>query len=180
MAENTLQAKRYSQAVFEIALEHKELEKWQSDLQEMVLLAQNEEFVSIMENPRFPAEQKSQLLGSQLNDINPLAMNLANILIGRGAFGSVVDIYSGYQGFLDQHRGIAKAKVITAVPLEEKEKQQLAERLSAISGKKIIMTVNVDPQIIGGMIAKVDGKIIDGSTRSQLAALKHELMSAGN
>jgi len=55
----------------------------------------------------------------------------------------------------------------------------LAERLGEITRKKIIMTTRVDPGIIGGVIARVGEVIIDGSTRSQLAALKNEIAGAG-
>ncbi len=112
MAENLLQAKRYSQAVFEIALEHSELDKWQSDLQKMVILAQNAEFVSVMENPKFPFEQKSQLLKGQLNDIGPMAINLATILTGKGTFGLINNIYKDYQELLDKHRGMRKLMLL--------------------------------------------------------------------
>jgi F-type H+-transporting ATPase subunit delta len=107
-----------------------------------------------------------------------MALNLAYILTNKGIFGLIADVYAGYQRLLDNYRGIEQAEVTTAVPLDEKDRQQLAERLGAITGKKVIMTVHVDPDIIGGVVAKVGEKIIDGSTRSQLAAMKNELESA--
>ena len=68
MAQNVLQAKRYAQAVFEIAQERKELDRWQSDLRKIAVLAQNTEFVTIIENPRFPFESKAKLLERQLGE----------------------------------------------------------------------------------------------------------------
>ena len=180
MAGSLLQAKRYSQAVFEIALEREELDQWQSDLHKLVTLAQNPDFVSIMDNPRFPFEGKSRLLDSQLPDIGPLARNLAHTLVAKGNFGLVSHILEYYQEMLDKYRGIEKAEVTTAIPLDEEDKLKLAESLSALAGKKIQMTLKVDPGILGGVIAKMGGKIIDGSTRSQLIALKNALINAGN
>jgi len=137
LAENILQAKRYSQAVFEIAQERKELDKWLNDLQKMVVLTQYPEFVSVMANPKFPFANKSQLLGSQLKEVSPMAMNLANILTAKGSFGLINNIYAGYQELLDKFRGIEKADITTAVPLEEKDRIKLGERLSSISGRLI-------------------------------------------
>jgi len=179
LAKKTIQAKRYSQAVFEIASERNELDRWQADLQRMAVLAQDNEFVSIMENPKFPFEKKSRLLESQLNGINPLAFNLAHLLISRGEFSIITDIANEYRRLLDDFRGIEEAQVITAVPLGETEKTKLANFLGSLSGKKIEMTQKVDPRIIGGIIAMVGGKIIDGSTSSQLMALKSEIAIAG-
>lgn len=180
MAENSLQAKRFSQAVFEIALEHQEIEKWQSDLQQIAILAQKEEVVSVMENPRFSFEDKSGLLDKQLKGISQKASNLAYILTNKGNFSLITQVYAGFQELLDKHRGVEKAEVITAIPLDENERIKLAERLGEITGKKIILTEKVDPGIIGGIIARVAGSIIDGSTRSRLAALKSELANAGH
>lgn len=180
MAESTLQAKRYSKAVFEIARERNELEKWQSDLQKMVVLAQNAEFVSVMENPSFSFQRKSQLLESQLKDISPLALNLALILTSLSKFRLIEGINAAYQELLDSFNGIDKAEVITAIPLDNQERLKLSNYLSGITGKKIVLKEKVDPRIIGGVIARVGGKIIDGSTSSQLASLKNEFVNANN
>jgi F-type H+-transporting ATPase subunit delta len=180
LAENTLQAKRYSKAVFEIAQERNELEKWQSDLQKMAVLAQNAEFISVMENPSFSFQNKSRLLESQLKGISPLASNLALILTSQGKFRLIEGINAAYQELLDSFYGIDKAEVITAVPLDDQERLKLSNYLSGITGKKIVLKEKVDPHIIGGVIARVSGKIIDGSTSSQLASLKNEFINANN
>jgi F-type H+-transporting ATPase subunit delta len=179
LKESTLQSKRYSRAIFEIALERKELDKWQSDLQSIVLLAENPDFLSVMDNPGFSLENKSKLLSGQLKGINSMAFNLATILISKNNFGLIVAVCADFQDILDDYRGIQKAEVTTAVPLDEKGTLKLAEYLEAITGKKIILTLKVDPQIIGGIIARVAGKIIDGSTSTQLAALRNDFASAG-
>jgi len=180
LAENKLQAKRFSQAVFEIALEHQEIEKWQSDLQRVAILAQNEEFVSVMENPKFPFEDKAQLLKKQLDGIGQMALNLTYILTDQGNFSLITPVYAGFQELFDDYRGIQKAEIITAIPIDEEERVKMAERLGEITQKKIIVTEKVDPGIIGGIIARVGGRIIDGSTRSRLAAMRNELSGAGS
>jgi F-type H+-transporting ATPase subunit delta len=180
LAESTLQSKRYSQAVFEIAKENNELDKWKNDLERISSLAQNRELVSIMENPKFSFEDKSKLLNNQLRGLSQKALNLAYIMTNRGKFSLITAVYNDYQQFLDILRGIDKAEVTTAVPLDEAEKAKLAQHLGTITGKNIEIIEKVDPTIIGGMIARVGGKIIDGSTSSQLAALKNELANTGS
>ena len=179
MAEKSIQAKRYAQAIFEIAKEHNEFDKWLGYLQQIAVLAQSAEFVAVMGNPKIPFEQKFKLLDIELKNINSMALNLVSMLVSKDRFYLISNISIAYQQILDAYRGIEKAEVTTAVPLDEKERQKMAERLSQITGKKIVMTVKVDPDILGGMIAKVGEKIIDGSTKSQLEALKKELAGAG-
>lgn len=178
MAESTLQSKRYSQAVFEIAQEHDELDKWKNDLERIAVLARNSDFVSVMENPKFSFEDKAKLLNSQLRGLSPKALNLAYILTNQGKFSLISQVYEDYLQMLDDFRRIDQAEVTTAIPLDEAEISKLTQQLGTITGKRVIITEKVDPGIIGGMIARVGGKIIDGSTRSQLAALKNDLASA--
>lgn len=180
MAENTIRAKRYSQSVFELALESKELDKWLTDLQKMAEVAAIPEFAEVIGNPKYSFENKSKLLQKQLQGISPKALNLANILAKKGNFKLIKTIYADYQMLLDQYRGIAKAVVTTAVPMEENQKAILEGSLGSLTGKKVIISTRVNPHIIGGMIARVDGKIIDGSTGSQLAALRNDLINAGH
>ena len=171
-------ARRYAQAVFEIALERKELDKWQSDLRRIASLGEEAAFMAALESPKFHLDDKAKLLSERLGDINPLALNLACLLVAKGRLGMVGDIANEYQRLLDGYRGIEHAEAITAIPLADADKQRLSERLSAVTGKKVVLKSEVDSSLIGGIIARVGGKLIDGSTRSKLVALKNELVGA--
>ena len=169
-------ARRYAQAVFEIALEKKELERWQSDLQKVVEALSDDTFLAAMESPKIKIDDKSKFLTKRLGDINPLALNLVRMLITRGSIDIISDVAGEYQQMLNRYHGIETADVITAVPLDDKDKQKLAENLSRLVGAKVELKAEVDPEILGGIIARVGGKLLDGSTRSKLAALKRELV----
>lgn len=168
-------AKRYSQAVFEIALERKELDRWQSDLKKIASLREDATLVAWLKNPRFLFDIKAKFLSERLGDINPLALNLACLLVARGGLSMASDIADEYQRLLDSYRGIEQAEVTTAIPLDDEDKRILAERLSAITGKKVVLKSKVDSSIIGGVVARIGDKLLDGSTSSKLLALKREL-----
>ncbi|MFC2066216.1 ATP synthase F1 subunit delta [Chloroflexota bacterium] len=172
-------AKRYSQAVFEIALEKNELERWQSDLGKIVGVVGDATFTAFLESPKFHLADKASLLSERLEGINPLALNLVHLLVARGRLDILGDVTDEYQRLLDSYHGIEQAEVITVVPLEDKDKQKLAEYLGAIVDKKVVLTSEVDRSLIGGVIARIGGKLLDGSTRSKLAALKRELSGVG-
>ena len=167
--------KRYSLAVFKIALERNELDRWQSDLRKIASLGEDTVFIAVLESPKFHFRDKAKLLSERLGDINPLALNLAYLLVTRGRLGMIGDIADGYQQLLDSYRGIEHAEVTTAIPLDDEDKLRLEERLSVIVGKKIVLEPELDSSVIGGIIARIGGKLLDGSTRSQLMALKKEL-----
>ncbi len=168
-------ARRYSQAVFNIALEKKELDRWQSDLRRIASLGENAALVAWFESPKLHFDDKAKLLSERLGDINPLALNLACLLVTRGRLGMIGDIADEYQHLLDDYRGIEQAEVTTAIPLDDKDKLRLEERLGIVVGKKVVLKTEVDTSLIGGIIARIGDKLIDGSTRSKLEALKREL-----
>jgi len=172
-------ARRYSQAVFEIALETKELDRWQSDLKKVVNVVGDAAFMALLESPRFRFEDKARLLSERLRGINPMALNLVLLLVTRGRLSIIGDIADGYQRLLDSYRGIETAEVTTAVPLDDKDKVKLAEHFGAMVGKKVRLKCEVDPSLIGGIVARIGDKLLDGSTRSKLMALKRELVGAG-
>ena len=168
-------AKRYSQAVFEIALEREELDRWQSDLRKIASLREDATLFAWLENPRFHFDIKARFLSERLGDINPLALNLACLLVNRGRLSMAGDIANEYQRLLDSHRGIEQAEVTTAIPLDDEDKQSLAERLGAVIGKKVVLKPKVDPSVIGGIVARIGDKLLDGSTSTKLLTLKREL-----
>lgn len=169
------QAKRYAQAVFQIALEKGELDRWQSDLKKMATLGQEAVLVTLLESPKVSFGDKVRLLSERSADVNPLALNLVCLLVARGRLRLLGEIAEEYQRLLDSYRGIEPAEVITAVPLDDEDRRKLEERLSAIAGKRVIIYPKVDPALVGGVVARLEGKLLDGSTRSRLEALKKDI-----
>jgi F-type H+-transporting ATPase subunit delta len=167
-------ARRYARAVFEIALEKKELERWRSDLDKIVAAVGNEAFLAVLESPKIKFEDKSRLL-ERLGSIHPLVLNLVRLLIARGGVNMLPEIAAEYRRMLDEYHGIQTAAIVTAVPLDKREEDKLAKILGDRVGKKVVLQPAVAPEIIGGIVARVGGKLLDGSTSSRLTALKKEL-----
>jgi F-type H+-transporting ATPase subunit delta len=172
---NTAQAKRYAQAVFLIARQRQELDPWLEDLRVLSGLDHSEAFVKALETPNLSFDDKSRLLRDRYPTVRPLAVNLVNLLVERRRVALLLPIFQEYQRLLDNERGVQRAEVVTAVPLTDEDRLQLETRLSEITGKKVLITAKVDPSVIGGMIARFDGTLLDGSTKSKLEALKKQI-----
>jgi F-type H+-transporting ATPase subunit delta len=172
-------AKRYAQAVFDIALERNELDSWLSDLRQIAGLAADASLTALLESPKVNFDIKARLLSERLADVNPLALNLVSLLVTRGRLSMMGDIADEYQRLLNSHRGIETAEVTTAISLDDEDRQRLTEQLSAVIGKKVVLKAQVDPDVVGGIAARIGGKLLDGSTRSRLLALKRELVRGG-
>jgi F-type H+-transporting ATPase subunit delta len=179
LAEATIQAKRYAEAVFQIAREQNNIELWLKDLAKITALSGVQEFVAVLNNPALPDEAKKNLLDSQFKTDNKTALNLIYLLVSKGKFNLIQGIDQTFRQLVDELQGIDKAEVTTALPLDAEEKQKVIQYLEKMRGRKVIITEKVDERIIGGIIARVGGQIIDGSTASRLAALGNELAEAG-
>jgi F-type H+-transporting ATPase subunit delta len=171
----TTSTKRYAQAVFEIALESNKLKEWQSNMAKIAKVVQDDEFVSLAENPKVPFDMKTKLVQEKLGKTESMALNLVYLLISKGKIKIANQISEEYERLLNEHYGIKRAEVTTAIPLDSGEKEKLGQNLETLVGKKISMNVQVDPDILGGFIARIDDSLIDGSIRTRLEMLKRKL-----
>ena len=171
-------AKRHAQAVFQLALDSNEVESWRSHLKTIAATLTDPELTAILENPKVHLSDKIQLIRRCFPELNELALNFTYLLVARQRMRILDQIVAEYERMADAHQGLEHAEVITAIPLDEKDKKKVAERLATITGKQIVLASDVDPDIIGGFVARVGDKLIDGSTRARLEALKQKLVQA--
>ena len=155
------------------------MERWQSDLEKMVQTVKDEDIRRFLESPKIHFEAKSKLLSEHVKGVNPLVLNLVLMLISRGRLNIIGEIADEYQRLLRSSRGVELAEVTTAVPLSKEDEQKLARQLGRIVGQKIEIKADINPGIIGGFTARIGDRLLDGSTRGKLAALKKELAGAG-
>jgi F-type H+-transporting ATPase subunit delta len=171
----TTSVKRYAQAVFEIALESNKLKEWQSNLGKIAQLVQDAEFTALVENPKLPFELKAKLAQERLGKINPMVLNLIYLLMAKGKLKNARQLADEYERLLNDHYGIKSAEVTTAIALDATERERLGHYLEAIVGRKIRINTQINPDILGGFIARIDDSLIDGSIRNKLEMLKKSL-----
>jgi F-type H+-transporting ATPase subunit delta len=169
-------ARRNAQAVFQIALENNEVEKWRSELKDIATVLRDHQLLAILESPKIHFSEKEQLVNKCLPGLSHLALNFVYFLVIKQRLSILNEIAAEYERMADAQQGIEHAMVVTAIPVDEKEQRMLSERLEALTGKRIVLTSEVDPAIIGGFVARVGDKLIDGSTRAKLIALKRKLV----
>lgn len=168
-------AKRYAEAVFAIARDQGTFDQWRDDLASIAELMAIPEAAAYLESARVREEAKVRLLERGL-EIAPLAMNLARLLLQRGRLALAPQIAAAYNRLLDTERGIAHARVTTAVPLGDAEQRAVAERLRQLTGaRELRLETAVDPSLVGGLVARIGDTLIDGSTRTKLVELKRRL-----
>ena len=168
-------ARRYARAVFELEEKDRTAE-WQADLDKIISISKDATIAAYLENPKIHFEDKARLLHESLSDVNPMVLNLVYVLLARSRLDMLPDIAAEYKRLADDYQGIKRAEVTTALPLDDETRVKLSQNISKLIGKKVVLeTEYVNPDLIGGVVVKVAGKLLDGSTRGKLAALKKEI-----
>lgn len=168
-------ARRYARAVFELDEKDRTTE-WQADLEKIISISKDATIAAYLENPKIHFEDKARLLHERLSDVNPMVLNLVYVLLTRSRLDMLPDIAAEYKRLVDDYQGIERAEVTTALPLDDETRVKLSRDIGRLIGKKVVLeTEYVNPDLIGGVVVKVAGKLLDGSTRGKLAALKKEI-----
>ncbi len=174
MAGNVL-AKRYAQAAFNIAVDQGNPEAWEGSLADISQAFESEEFGAFLENAKVPLDKKTQAIQASFPKVDPLLLNLLNLMVAKGIAARMPEVLLAYRQLLDQHRGREQAEVVSAIPLEEAERQQVVGFLEELAQVNVVLESRVDPSILGGLVIRIGNKLIDGSTRSKLHTMSENL-----
>jgi F-type H+-transporting ATPase subunit delta len=171
-------ARRYARALFSIARDDGSVASVRSELDAMGgLLEETPELHRTLFRPLHPVKQRRAVLRS-LCERSGTSATVRNFLVYLIDQRRLVDFYAirGEFGRLaDEQAGRVKASVVAASELPAEQRERLRAALARRTGREIDLEVEVDPELIGGVIAKVGGVVIDGSLRRQLSQLRDTL-----
>jgi len=170
-------ARRYAEAAFDLAKKQGNLDRWLADLRTAAGVLANPRLVQTLESPKWPRERKRQLLDASITvAIDPLVRNLLYLLMERGRINLIQRLTDEFVQLYNREMGIVVADVTTAVALDAAQQKKVEQRLRDLTGaRQIDLRVHTDPQIIGGLIARVGDMLYDGSVRTRLSALQERL-----
>ncbi len=171
-------ARRYARALFSLAGEEGHIAEIRQELQQLAeLLAENEELQHALFRPLYPLAERRAVLREVAERIgsSDTTRNFYAFLIDQRRLVDFEGIREGYERLADAAAGRAKAGVISASPLSDEQHGRLRRALSARTGREVELDVNVDPSLLGGVIASVDALVFDGSLRTQLTQLRASL-----
>lgn len=168
-------AKRFVQAIVELAREEKSFDAWQHDLHELRAAASDETVAMFLGNPNVSAADKLKTLEGVLGDLRPESRNLLRILVERRETDLIPDIADLFDEAVLQERGITLADVTTADKLNEQGQAAIGEMLKEMTGQDVQVRAHMDPSIIGGIIVRMGDQLIDGSVINQLRRLRARL-----
>jgi len=175
-------ARRYAAAFLSLADELGQVEALGKDLDTALEAARADDGVllRVLGNPVFTADERRKVLDALLPQLGLQAMtvNLLKLMTDRGRFGALPDLVSIYHQQADDLAGRVRVQVTTADPLTDALEKDIKAALENATGKSVVLDTQIDASLIGGLVARVEGRVYDASVKSRLEALKHRLITA--
>lgn len=167
----------YAEAMFSIAEAEGELEPVEEQVYAFAKMVEKRAKVrEALIDPELPNANKRNLIGEVLGErANPVAVNLLGMLVEQGRARDIGRIAESLAEVAAERRQQVVGEVRSAVPLTDAQRRRLAEALSSATGRKVEVKVIVDPDLVGGVVARVGDVIFDGSIRSRLDEAKQQL-----
>ncbi len=168
-------ARRYAKALIQVAAGQGTVEQHFSELEAFSkTLVPGEEAAEFFEAPSYGIEAKREIvkeLASRLG-VSKTIRDFMLLLLDKKRLDQLDAILESYRSFADEAAGILRSAVISAVPLSEEQVAELRRTLEKATGKKVILSVSADPQLIGGVVTRIGDKVFDGSIRTQLTKIQ--------
>lgn len=177
MAEAEIVARRYGQALYELAEEKGSLDTVAADAAELRRAwTQSEELREVMARPEIASEEKKAIWKDLLADsADPDLRSLLYLLTDKNRLNFLTEILDFFERLLRQRSGEVMASVRTAQPLRAEQEEVLKQSLSRMLDKKVTLQVTVDEALLGGLVVRIEDRMFDGSLRSRLTGLTERM-----
>lgn len=176
MTEGSL-GRRYAKALFQLAREAGQEEKIVQELEQFYGAYIGSDLKHVLVNPAFAIEARKKILGqvTQAEQLSELTRHFLLLLAERDRLPDLAGIVSCYRRLLNEAKGRVEAKVVSVSSLEPDRLEQLRGQLRGISGKDVVLQQETHPGLLGGLLVELEGKVYDGSIRTQLENMKQRI-----
>jgi F-type H+-transporting ATPase subunit delta len=176
-------AGRYASALFSLAKEQASTDAVAGSLKTFGgLIAESADLQRLVRSPIFSAADQVKALSVLLDKagISGIAAKFIELVAQKRRLFAIRDMIADYHKLNDSYRGVSRAEVTTAAALSDAHVASLKEALKGVTGgKDVEITVKTDPSIIGGLIVKLGSRMVDGSLKTKLNAIRTRMKEVG-
>lgn len=180
-ASSSTAAGRYAEALFDLALEGKSLERVEADLKALSgAISASGDLRAMLKSPVYDADAKARALAAIADkaNVSALTKNFLGVVAKNRRLFALEGVIAAFAQRLAVHRGEVSAEAISAAPLNIDQSKRLRGEIERVVGKAVNLTVKVDPELLGGMVVKVGSTMIDSSLKTKLNRLKSVMKEA--
>jgi F-type H+-transporting ATPase subunit delta len=176
-------AGRYASALFSLAQDDRQTDAVAQSLAKLdALIAAIPDLERLVRSPVFSADDQLKALNAVLDreGIGGIAANFIRLVTVKRRLFFLRDMIAAYRKLYDVSRGVTRAEATSAVALSDANLAALKDQLKAASGgREVELDAKVDPSIIGGLIVKLGSRMVDGSLKTKLNAIRLAMKEVG-
>ena len=174
-------ARRYAEAMFDLGRKQNKLDQTLEDVRQIAQVFAHRTLSYLLQEPKISAQRKEKAVRQALEGkVLPTSLNLALLVIQRGLIEVMPNIARELEQLVLNYKNQAVAKVTTATKIDDAQLALIKKALEQRTGKTILVESSVQPDILGGVIARVGDQVIDGSIRNRLNALRQQLLTSAS
>ena len=170
----------YARSLLELANERNQAEEVGREIAGIrEVTEQNPTFAAFLADPGISATERTATLEKVFRGrVSPLVMNFLSVMNNHGRLRMLGAVTQAFSDLLDEQLGNVEVDVTVAQRLTPDQLEQVRQRVSQSLGKNAVVHQYVDPEIIGGLMIRVEDRLIDASVRYQLEAMRERLLAA--
>ncbi|MFZ0042926.1 MAG: ATP synthase F1 subunit delta [Solirubrobacteraceae bacterium] len=169
----------YARALFEVATERDELDEIHDELGAFAdAMHENRDLAVFFFSPYFSVQEKKDGLERTVTDASPAFANFLQALIERHRMPAIFRIRTEFDGLWEDEHKLLPVQITSAVELDKKTVNDLGDRIGEQVDRKIELSAEVDPDILGGIVLRVGNVILDASIKSRLEQLRKQVARA--
>lgn len=170
---------RYARALFQTALEKKNLDQVNQDMLFISEICKTPETREFLRSPIIVPSKKEAIFHKMLGDnVEPITLSLIDLVVKNGRESFLPAIARVFIHETKKFKGITESVLTTAVKVDDNVRKQISELISEVFKTKVDLKENIDPEIIGGFILQIDDSYIDASIKNKLRKIKKELIGS--
>ena len=172
-------AQVYSRSLFEVAKEHDKLDVVRDQLGEIAdAVAEQHDLQVFFFSPYFSTDEKVDGLQRALEDADEAVLNFLELLIEKHRMPALFRIRREFEALWEEENRLLPVQVTSAIELDESTVRQIGDAIGEQTGRRIELTSEVDPDILGGIVLRVGNSILDASIRNRLEKLRKQVAKA--
>jgi ATP synthase F1 delta subunit len=169
----------YARSLFEVAHEQDKLDVVREQLGEFAdALGENRDLQVFFFSPYFATKEKQDGLDRVVSDADPVIVNFLKLLIEKHRMPVLLRIRANYDALWEEENKLLPVHITSAVELDSAIVEQLGDRISEQTDRKVELSADVDPDLLGGIVVRVGNSILDASVRNRLEQLRKQVAKA--
>jgi F-type H+-transporting ATPase subunit delta len=169
----------YARSLFEVASDQDKLDVVREQLGAFAeALDETRELQVFFFSPYFSTAEKEDGLDRVVSNADPVVLNFLKLLIEKHRMPVLFRIRANYEALWEEENKLLPVKITSAVELDKQIVAQLGDRIAEQTDRKVDISADVDPDILGGIVVRVGNSVLDASVRNRLEQLRRQVARA--